>query len=209
MPRVDGPLFSLAASGQLGNSIVYGSWKGRPTVRTYKKPANPNTITQQGQRAAGGGVSKLWANLTQPEKDSWDTLAAQDNVSGFNAFQKKNLNFFGAGTGKLEAADPPNDPQASIDDVSAPSIVENGNINTLSVDLDTVTAENFAIAFLRVAQGAPGPTAMNKNNLIGIVYAASNASFTFDHDDAGVAYDYYAIALGRSGQTGLVMAMQA
>lgn len=50
MAKVNAPLFSFNASGQLAKSLVYGGWKGLDVVRSYVIPANPKTAAQVTQR---------------------------------------------------------------------------------------------------------------------------------------------------------------
>jgi len=50
MAKVNAPLFSFNASGQLAKSLVYGSWKGLDVVRSYVVPSNPKTADQLTQR---------------------------------------------------------------------------------------------------------------------------------------------------------------
>ncbi len=58
MPKVSGPLMSMDASGKLGNSIVFGKWKGQHTVRSYVKPANPKKPEQGDVRLILGGLGR-------------------------------------------------------------------------------------------------------------------------------------------------------
>ena len=46
MAKVKGPLLSLSATGQIGQSHVYASWRGVPYARRYVVPANPRTTAQ-------------------------------------------------------------------------------------------------------------------------------------------------------------------
>lgn len=50
MAKVNAPLFSFNASGQLAKSLVYFGWKGLDAVRSYVIPANPKTAAQVTQR---------------------------------------------------------------------------------------------------------------------------------------------------------------
>lgn len=50
MAKLKGPLFSLGASGALGEAVVYFPWKGLNVVREYVIPSNPKTIGQTTQR---------------------------------------------------------------------------------------------------------------------------------------------------------------
>ena len=50
MAKLKGPLFSLGASGAVGEALVYFPWKGLNVVREYVVPANPKTTAQNTQR---------------------------------------------------------------------------------------------------------------------------------------------------------------
>ena len=50
MAKLKGPLFSLGASGAIGEALVYFSWKGLNVVREYVIPSNPKTTPQKTQR---------------------------------------------------------------------------------------------------------------------------------------------------------------
>ena len=46
MAKVSGPLMSMDASGAFGGALVFGKWKGRPTVRQLVTPSNPQSAGQ-------------------------------------------------------------------------------------------------------------------------------------------------------------------
>ena len=46
MAKVTGPLMSMDASGAFGGALVFGKWKGRPTVRQLVTPSNPKSANQ-------------------------------------------------------------------------------------------------------------------------------------------------------------------
>lgn len=50
MAKLKAPLFSLGASGKLGDALVYFPWKGLNLVRSHVVPANPKTDPQETQR---------------------------------------------------------------------------------------------------------------------------------------------------------------
>lgn len=50
MAKLNAPLFSFNATGQLAKSLVYFGWKGLDVVRSYVIPANPKTASQVIQR---------------------------------------------------------------------------------------------------------------------------------------------------------------
>lgn len=50
MAKVQGPLFSMEASGTYGGAVTFGKWKGRPYARIRVDPANPNAAGQETAR---------------------------------------------------------------------------------------------------------------------------------------------------------------
>jgi hypothetical protein len=83
---------SLDASGSLAGTIVYSKWKGRPYVRQLVVPSNPQSALQVSTRAMMKFLSQRWAtDVSAPDKATWDTLAAAQAMSAFNAFVQHNL----------------------------------------------------------------------------------------------------------------------
>jgi len=78
MAKVKAPLFSLGASGSIGQALVYFGWKGLHVVRTHVVPANPQTALQITQRAfmtaAVAMVHTAQARATKP-------LSSDDQVA--------------------------------------------------------------------------------------------------------------------------------
>ena len=92
MSRVTGPLFSLTASGTIGDVITYSKWKGLPYVRTRVIPQNPNTASQVSVRntmTAGVSAWKTTASVPTASKTSWDYYASGSGMSGFNRYIKQ------------------------------------------------------------------------------------------------------------------------
>jgi len=61
MAKVTGPLFSLSASGKIGDIMVHFAWKGRNVVRQWLIPTNPKDQQQKEVRqvlAAAGKNTK-------------------------------------------------------------------------------------------------------------------------------------------------------
>lgn len=85
MATTKAPLFGLGASGALGGSIVFSSWKGRTYVRRLAIPANPKSGLQVGMRASMRFITQDFTNLTTAQKAAWDTLAAVTNITQLNA----------------------------------------------------------------------------------------------------------------------------
>lgn len=91
MVKVQGPAFSLAASGKLGGTVVFSKWKGRPYVRELVKPANPKSGGQISVRAMMKFLSQEWSGLSTANKATWATPADAKVVSNFNAYTSENL----------------------------------------------------------------------------------------------------------------------
>jgi len=86
MVKVNGPAFSLSASGKLGGAIVFASWKGRPYARQLVVPSNPKSAMQTSMRAMMKFLAQVWTSLSVAEKADWEIRAAQTSISPFNAF---------------------------------------------------------------------------------------------------------------------------
>ena len=67
MAKVTGPLYSMSASGKLGDAMVYFGWKGVNVVRGWVKPANPKSASQGNQRIVMGGTGRAVGEI-KPEK---------------------------------------------------------------------------------------------------------------------------------------------
>jgi len=110
MAKVTGPLFSVSASGAFGKALVFGSWKGRNTVRQLVTPANPMTQAQQDSRNAVRvvGNAQHWANLATVKGDSRTLtdkellIAAAPAGEAWNGFLSKSM--IGAGALSYAAA---------------------------------------------------------------------------------------------------------
>ena len=91
MVRLSGPCMSIAASGSLGKSIVFSSWKGRAYARQLVTPSNPQTAGQMSVRAMLKFLTINWAALTAGNKATWLLVAADSSISPFNAYVRYSL----------------------------------------------------------------------------------------------------------------------
>ena len=86
---------SLGATGKLGDSVVFMTWKGLNTVRKYVVPANPKTYGQLDQRAlVTAAVTEFHGALYNAlDKGAFNTLAGigKKTMSGFNRFVKEHV----------------------------------------------------------------------------------------------------------------------
>lgn len=92
MAKTNAPLFSLGASGKLGDALVYFGWKGINCVRSYVIPSNPKTDAQMTQRGYITGAVLNW-HLTHHialDRQAWANWATSlvKTMTGFNAFCK-------------------------------------------------------------------------------------------------------------------------
>jgi uncharacterized protein with NRDE domain len=88
MSKLQGPLFSLDARGQLGKALVYAIWKGLNYARKYVIPANPNTAAQQTIRGYFTTAVAAYGAEDQATKDAWDAAIKKKNkvMTGFNFY---------------------------------------------------------------------------------------------------------------------------
>lgn len=92
MARVTGPLMSMGASGKFGGAMVFGVWKGRPTVRKLVTPANPKSAKQLGVRGMFGFLAAAWTALSASAKASYAEGALGKSISAFNQYMSVNRN---------------------------------------------------------------------------------------------------------------------
>lgn len=90
MAKVKAPLFSLKASGKLGNALVYMTWKGIEDVRKYVIPTNPRSPKQVEQRGYFRDANNEWdsPDYTAGDRSAWnlEALVAPGAQSGWNRF---------------------------------------------------------------------------------------------------------------------------
>lgn len=91
MSKTVAPLLSFSASGQLGKTLVYSQWKGRPYARRYVIPSNPQTSAQSLTRDAWRGLNRLWAYMPSAATAAWDLYADNLRLTARNAWLKSNL----------------------------------------------------------------------------------------------------------------------
>ena len=90
MAKVNGPLLSLAAHGQIAHTLVLAQNRGQPYAKLYTPPRNPNTQGQQDQRSAYRTVVYRWThgNLQSGVYTGWDFFIRFKclRMSAYNAF---------------------------------------------------------------------------------------------------------------------------
>ena len=91
MAKVTGPLFSMSASGALGDAIVFSTWKGIDYVRAFQIPSNPQSVKQVNLRNAFTLTVAYWHAVSSDTKGEWNTFAEGTRKSGFNQFVERSL----------------------------------------------------------------------------------------------------------------------
>lgn len=91
MSRVTAPLLSFGAAGQIAKTQVYASWKGRPYVRRYVVPANPQSAAQTETRNTFSWLNNVYRYLPAGALDAWDAYALNNRFTARNGWIKQNL----------------------------------------------------------------------------------------------------------------------
>ena len=100
MSIVSAPFLSLNASGQFAKTLVATTWKGKPVLRKYTVPTNPNTTAQQAHRLKMTNAVRIWRTyFTNADmRESYQTLATLKGLvmSGFNLFTSEVMPIYAA-----------------------------------------------------------------------------------------------------------------
>ena len=101
MARVTSPLHSASASGQIGKDIVFSHWKQTDYARQYVGTNSSDTTAQQVQRGYFKSAVQAWEAETNTVQTAWDTYVDSKNLnmSGFNLYCKKYIDFLVAHSG--------------------------------------------------------------------------------------------------------------
>lgn len=91
MAKTTAPLLSFSAGGQIAKTQVYASWKGRPYVRRYVVPANPQTAAQTATRSVFAFLNALWKFYPAAATSAWALYADGFRITDRNAFLKSNV----------------------------------------------------------------------------------------------------------------------
>lgn len=142
MAGVKGPLFSLDASGSIGDAIVFAKWKGRNYVRRHAIPSNPKSVGQVSVRAMLKFLTQYWDTLTAGEQATWVTRAAATDISPFNAYVSYSMLRWGryASPSKEDPADEDDTPGTIL----APTATAGSRSVLIAVPI-SVAANNWGV----------------------------------------------------------------
>ena len=183
MVKLAGPMFSMDASGTIGNAVTFSKSKGRPYARTRVIPSNPKTGPQVGIRAMLKFLSQEWAGLSSVNKATWETRAKATNISEFNAFVSYNLTRWRSFTSPSKE-----DPAAEAGTTpAAPTTTISTGVRQLQLSIaDGEDAPNWGWLVYRSTTSGFTPA---YSNLVAVV--PKTASPTIYIDTGLVPDDYY------------------
>lgn len=86
MAQGNGPLFSLEATGSIGNALTYGKRLGRNIIKRKNVTVKTRTLAQIISRAVVAYATPVWNSLSESEKNAWNVAAEPLQISGYNLF---------------------------------------------------------------------------------------------------------------------------
>lgn len=95
MVKLKAPSISLGAAGGIGGALVFSNWKGRAYAKKLSTPQNPKSGGQVGMRSMTRFLSTGFGELSTANIATWLDLAAELNVSTYNAWVSYNLQRWG------------------------------------------------------------------------------------------------------------------
>lgn len=184
MTKVLGPMFSLEASGTIGDIATFSKWKGRPYVRQRVIPANPQSALQVSTRAMLRFLAQAWASIGATPQGTWEDLAAAAQISPFNSFVGRNQSRyreFQAPSQSYPAAETGTQPVATLDSAT-------GGPSYIDVEMTITTLNDVWGAML--FRSPTGTFTPSRANCIAIIPV--DATGTLVYTDSGLdAGTYY------------------
>lgn len=135
MSKVTGGLLSFGASGQIGKTMVYSTWRGIPYARRHVVPANPRSTQQTKTRSVFTFLSALWKLAPAEAQAPWTLFAQGQPLTDRNAFIGQNVKALRAGTDMSAVVGSP----GAKGGLSAASISVSGGSGSLAVTLGAPT----------------------------------------------------------------------
>lgn len=104
MAKWKSPIFSDIRN-KLGDNVVFSMWKGRPYMRSYVRPSNPQSNAQTANRlhmAAIVGLYQTNVKGTDANVAAWNVAALPKSISGYNLFTQYGRTGSQVGVGGLK-----------------------------------------------------------------------------------------------------------
>lgn len=86
MPKVTGPLFSLAASGVFKDQLEFRIVAGQTVVADRRTAPKTRSAAQQQQSARFAEAVAAWRLATGETKAAWKTAAAGTGMNGYQLY---------------------------------------------------------------------------------------------------------------------------
>jgi hypothetical protein len=189
MTKVNGPAMSLDASGSIAGVMTFAKWKGRNYVRQLVRPSNPKTASQLGMRAMMRFLSQAWRDIGASPQASWDELAAQSNVSPFNAFvgfNQRRWRSFALPAQTYPIGTPTDGVAISSSDVTG------GQRN---VEITATLASTTGVWGIFIFRDTAEITVLNWNKVVWIAATPEDTSFLFTDGPLPAGTYHYRLAL--------------
>ena len=98
MPIIQGPLFSLSASGTIHDSLTYQKSRVRKVARSKPTPTGPRTPAQVDSHSIIKWLNELWRLQATILKFTWNLNVGPRGITGYNTFISENMAALSAGT---------------------------------------------------------------------------------------------------------------
>jgi len=201
MVKLTGPMFSMTASGTIGNTLTYSVWKGRAYARQRVIPSNPKSAGQTGMRAMFSFLSKQWTGLTAPDQATFDDDAEAKSISSFNSYMKLNMD-------RWKNYLPPSQtftPAAASTPLTITTMTLTGGEAYVNIELTPSAATD--IWGFEIYRDAAEITDPNNSNCIAVI--EGDGANAVEYNDTGLAagtYHYRAAAINTDGIRGTAIA---
>ncbi len=201
MVLVSGPMFSLGASGTIGDTLVFSIWKGRAYVRQRVIPTNPKSASQTGMRSMWSFLSKQWTNINTVLQDTYNDDAESKSISPFNSYMAMNMD-------RWKNYLPPSQ-NFTPEEVSTPVAITTMTLNggEAYVNVELTPAEATDVWGIEIYRDLAAITDANNSNCVFVLEA--NGSSMVEFNDTGLApgtYHYRAAVINLDGIRGAVKA---
>lgn len=93
MATVREPLFSAAAAGQIGKTLIFQTYNKKTYAKAYGKPdwdAHPPTAKQLAIQVATKTIMQHWPAISPTNQATWDLLAIPKRILRINAYLREN-----------------------------------------------------------------------------------------------------------------------
>lgn len=132
-----------SASGKQGDELVYSSWRGQQTARSYAVPSNPQTENQTRIRASLTTLTQRWKTLTLDQREAWalysrtypiiNRLGNPVEQTALSAYVQQNqVHQIQAGTSSFVDDAPTTGRPAGLSAMTTPTLID---VNTVSINI--------------------------------------------------------------------------